>query len=53
LADAIESLLRDPTRRQQLGANAAGKVRRLFDANDCEKAFHERVRACVNGRAPI
>jgi glycosyltransferase involved in cell wall biosynthesis len=49
LAEAIETLLHDLARRQQLGASAAAKVRRLFDASECEKAFQERLRACTSG----
>ena len=45
LANAIEGLLRDPDQRRRLGWEAADKVRRSYDAGDCEKVFHERVRA--------
>jgi glycosyltransferase involved in cell wall biosynthesis len=48
LADAIETLLRDPARRRQMGANGAANVRNHFDANKREKEFHERVWACIN-----
>jgi glycosyltransferase involved in cell wall biosynthesis len=50
LADAIETLLKDPTRRRQMGREAAQEVRRRFEAKDCEKALHERVRAMVESR---
>lgn len=50
LADAIEALLKDPGQRRQMGKEAAQKVRRRFEARDCEKAFHERVRALVESR---
>ncbi|MDH3310521.1 MAG: glycosyltransferase, partial [Gammaproteobacteria bacterium] len=50
LANAIEDLLGDPDRRQQLGRQAADKVRRCFDVKVCEHAFHDRVRAVIESR---
>ena len=50
LADAIESLLLDPERRQRLGRAAAETVRRRFDAKTCETIFHDRVRALLERR---
>jgi glycosyltransferase involved in cell wall biosynthesis len=47
LADAIEALLADPSRRAELGRRAAEKVRERFDAGTLERLFHERVDALV------
>jgi glycosyltransferase involved in cell wall biosynthesis len=47
LADAIEELLRDADRRQNLGDKGAAKVRRQFDASTCDKRFHERIISVV------
>ncbi|HEY1754594.1 MAG TPA: glycosyltransferase family 4 protein [Bryobacteraceae bacterium] len=44
LSEAIAALLADPERRQRMGGEAAAKVRRCFDVQVCEKAFHERIR---------
>lgn len=50
LADAIESLLRDPARRRALGARGAHTIRERFDVDVCEKLLHERVRQVVAER---
>jgi glycosyltransferase involved in cell wall biosynthesis len=50
LTDAIEALLKDPDKRRKIGREAAHKVRRCYDAWDCEKVFHERVRAMIESR---
>jgi glycosyltransferase involved in cell wall biosynthesis len=50
LADAIESLLKDPERRVRLGRAGADTVRRRFDAKTCETIFHDRVRALLARR---
>ena len=50
LADAIESLLRDPERRKQLGRAAARKVRAKFDVSVCEQWFHERLEQVLADR---
>ena len=50
LADAIESLLRDPERRKQLGRAAAQKVREKFDVRVCEKWFHNRLESLLRAR---
>ena len=47
IADAVESLLRDPEGRRRLGSSAAADVRSRFDVRDCEEAFHARVRALL------
>ena len=50
LADSIESLLRDPARRLELGRNAVEKVRTKFDVRICEKWFHDRLEKILAGR---
>ncbi|HEV8598779.1 MAG TPA: glycosyltransferase, partial [Gemmatimonadales bacterium] len=50
LADAIETLLLDPVRRERLGREASAKVRRLFDAGSCAAVFHERVQTLLTER---
>ncbi len=50
LANAIESLIRDTDRRHRYGQAAAEKVRHCFDVALCEKKFHERVQAIIEGR---
>ena len=50
LADAIESLLKDPERRVRLGRAGADAVRRRFDTRTCETIFHDRVRALLARR---
>lgn len=47
LADAIESLLRYPAQRQQMGREAAAKIRRYFDVRVCEQRFHTRLRTVL------
>ena len=47
LADAIETLLRDPARRAQFGSEAAEKVRRHYEIGVCESIFHQRLRNIV------
>ena len=47
IADAVESLLRDPEGRQRLGRSGAADIRSRFDVRDCEEAFHARVRALL------
>ncbi len=47
LADAIESLLKDPERRARMGREATEKIRRTFDVKVCEEPFHERLRDLV------
>ena len=49
LADAIEALMADAASRGRMGARGAAKVRRRFDVNVCEKAFHERVESILQG----
>ena len=41
LANAIQSLLEDSTRREQMSKNAAAKARAKFDVKVCEKTFHD------------
>jgi glycosyltransferase involved in cell wall biosynthesis len=50
LANAIETLLRDPHRRRQLAQEATDTVRHRFDVRVCERSFHERVRALIRSR---
>jgi glycosyltransferase involved in cell wall biosynthesis len=50
LADAVETLLQDQIRRGRLGENAAKRVRRSYDVRNCEKDFHERIRATIQSR---
>jgi colanic acid/amylovoran biosynthesis glycosyltransferase len=45
LSRAIAGLLADATLRRQIGERAAEKIRRCFDIQVCEKAFHTRIRA--------
>jgi colanic acid/amylovoran biosynthesis glycosyltransferase len=45
LSQAIAGLLADSERRRQIGERAAEKIRRCFDIQVCEKAFHTRIRA--------
>ena len=45
LSHAIAGLLADTERRRQIGNRAAEKIRRCFDIQVCEKAFHARIRA--------
>jgi glycosyltransferase involved in cell wall biosynthesis len=53
LGRAIETLLRDPDRRQRLGREAADSVRRRFDVRACEEIFHERLRSLIDeGHSP-
>lgn len=47
LADAIERILRDPTRRRQFSQEATNTVRRRFDVQVCERILHEQVRAVI------
>jgi glycosyltransferase involved in cell wall biosynthesis len=47
LANAIEGLLRAPDQRRRLGLEASDKIRRQYDVADCERLFHERVRAIM------
>lgn len=44
LANAIETLLRNPIRRHQLSKEAVRTVGRNFDVRVCERLFHERIR---------
>jgi glycosyltransferase involved in cell wall biosynthesis len=50
IADAIESLLRDPERQYDLGRSGASDVRSRFDVRSCEEIFHQRVRALLQTR---
>jgi glycosyltransferase involved in cell wall biosynthesis len=50
IADAIESLLRDPEGRQRLGSNAAADVRSRFDVRSCEEVFHRKLQALLQAR---
>ncbi len=50
LADAIERLLDDPGRRQQLGRAAAARVRSEFDVRVCEGRLHARIDAVLARR---
>jgi glycosyltransferase involved in cell wall biosynthesis/ubiquinone/menaquinone biosynthesis C-methylase UbiE len=52
LANAIETLLRNPIRRQALARHAADKIRRHFEVQVCENIFHERVRALMDATVP-
>jgi glycosyltransferase involved in cell wall biosynthesis len=53
LADAIQNLLGDPARRRSLGDAAAAKVRERFDAQICDRAFHDRIQmVCSQHREP-
>jgi glycosyltransferase involved in cell wall biosynthesis len=51
LADAIETLVRNPYRRQQLAKEAINTVHHRFDVRVCERIFHDRVRAAINTRS--
>jgi colanic acid/amylovoran biosynthesis glycosyltransferase len=50
LANAIETLLRNPAHRRQLGKEATSTVGRRFDVQVCERSFHKRIHAVM--RAP-
>lgn len=43
LANAIDALLRDAERRRRIGREAANKVRRCYEAEFCERIFHDRI----------
>ena len=47
LANAIETLLRDPNRRRQLAQNGTDTVRNRFDVRICERILHERVHSAI------
>jgi colanic acid/amylovoran biosynthesis glycosyltransferase len=47
LAKAIEGLLRNPERRQQLGREGAHKIRARYDVRVCEPVFHKRIRSVI------
>ena len=47
LAAALESLLLEPVQRHRLGRAAAAKIRRRFDIEECERVFHDRLRALI------
>jgi glycosyltransferase involved in cell wall biosynthesis len=48
LGNAIAALLLDPDRRHRFGREAARKMRQCFEARDCEKVFHTRIRSVVD-----
>jgi glycosyltransferase involved in cell wall biosynthesis len=50
LAEAIESLVIDGEKRARLGQAAAATVRARFDADLCERPFHERVDGLIERR---
>jgi glycosyltransferase involved in cell wall biosynthesis len=50
LANAIEVLIRDSDRRQEMGRAAADLVRRRYDVRVCEQLFHARVHAVIDAR---
>ena len=50
LADAIEHIFRNPDQRRRMGQHAADKIRKKFDVEVCEKAFHQRVTQVVAAR---
>jgi colanic acid/amylovoran biosynthesis glycosyltransferase len=51
LATQIKALLQDPARRQQLGQQAAAKIRSKFDVRVCETHLHQRIRAAIDPRS--
>jgi glycosyltransferase involved in cell wall biosynthesis len=48
LGNVIQTFLRDPDRRRQLGREAADNIRRRFDVRVCEEYFPERVRTVID-----
>lgn len=52
LGNAIEALLRDPSRRDRLGRGAAERIRQHFDVEVCEGSFHERLRRVIGRDSP-
>jgi glycosyltransferase involved in cell wall biosynthesis len=49
LSESIIVLLADPSRRAEMAAKAAKKIRRCFDIRECEQAFHQRIRVVAGG----
>ena len=47
LANAIEALLRNADQRRRIGKEAADRVRSRYDAESCEKIFHERIGSVI------
>jgi glycosyltransferase involved in cell wall biosynthesis len=53
LAKAILSLIRDRSRRDRMGGEAAATIRRSFDVLVCEQWFHDRIRTATAARRRV
>lgn len=53
LAAAVERLCRQQALRHDLGRAAAATIRERFDARECERPFHTRLRGLLRGRTDL